>query len=219
MTNPDTANFRDLLTRARVSILRLTAVFAAAIALTLVALAPAASAHTTGHATAYAASHTPGCANAQTPIGDASAPQLQAAVVCLVNIERESRHLPALKASSRLNRSAQGWTNTMVSHRLFSHGADFSARITAVGFDWSNVGENIAAGFSTPASVVKGWMASTGHCQNILSPIYRNVGTGLSARAIPGAGKPGTWTQDFGLIIGQHPASNNFAPAAGCPYA
>jgi uncharacterized protein YkwD len=220
MTNPDTANVSDLLARTRVTILRLTAVFTAAIALTLLALAPAASAHSRTHATAYAASHTQGCANAQTPIGDASQPQLQAAVVCLVNIQRESRHLPALQTSSRLNRSAQGWTNVMVSHRLFSHGADFSARITAVGFDWSNVGENIATGYSTPASVVKGWMASTGHCQNILSPTYRDVGTGLSGRAITGTGDaPGTWTQDFGLIMGQHPASTNYAPADGCPYA
>src|ERR1700684_562561 len=56
--HPDTASFRDLLARARVAILRLTAVFAAAVALTLLALAPAASAHTTAHPTAYAASHT-----------------------------------------------------------------------------------------------------------------------------------------------------------------
>jgi uncharacterized protein YkwD len=212
MTNPDTANFCDTLTRTRVTIRRLTAAFAAAIALTLVAIAPAASAHASPRAQ--------GCANANTPIGGASRPELQKAVVCLVNVQRQSRHLPALQSNSRLNRSAQGWTTDMVNHSDFSHGADFSARITAVGFDWSNAGENIATGFATPGSVVQGWMASTGHCQNILSPTYRDVGTGVSGRAISGSGNaPGTWTQDFGLIMGQHPASSNFGPADGCPYA
>jgi uncharacterized protein YkwD len=107
----------------------------------------------------------------------------------------------------------------MVSHRDFSHGTDFSARISAVGFDWSNVGENIATGYKTPTSVVRAWMASTGHCQNILSPTFREVGTGLDDRSISGfSNSAGTWTQDFGLIMGQHAASGNWGPADGCPY-
>ena len=28
----------------------------------------------------------------------------------------------------------------------------------------------------------------------------------------------GTWTQDFGLRMGQPPASGDWAPAGGCPY-
>jgi hypothetical protein len=60
-------------------------------------------------------------------------------------------------------------------------------------------------------------MRSTGHCQNILSPIYRMVGTGVSGGA-PEGNDSGTWTQDFGLWMGQHPASGNYGPAGGCPY-
>jgi uncharacterized protein YkwD len=142
---------------------------------------------------------------------------MRSAVLCLVNRERTSRHLPRLAGNGRLNRSAQGWTNEMISHRDFTHGADFASRISAVGFDWSNVGENIAAGFHTPASVVRAWMQSTGHCQNILSPVYRMVGTGVSGGA-PDGNDTGTWTQDFGLWMGQHPASGNYGPAEGCPY-
>ena len=106
----------------------------------------------------------------------------RAAVVCLINRQRTSRGLPALTANSRLDRSAQGWTNEMVSHHEFTHGADFAERISAAGFRWSQAGENIASGFPTPASVVAGWMASTGHCENILDPAFREVGTGVSAR-------------------------------------
>ena len=107
----------------------------------------------------------------------------------------------------------------MVSHADFTHGAAFSERISAVGFDWSNAGENIATGFETPTEVVAAWMASTGHCQNILSPVFREVGTGVASGMIAGASNvDGTWTQDFGLLMGQHPASADYGPAEGCPY-
>jgi uncharacterized protein YkwD len=161
----------------------------------------------------------PGCARAHTVIWRTSRRSLQRAVACLINRERHAFGLPALHENARLNRSAQGWTNTMVSFRAFGHGADFASRISAVGFRWSSVGENIATGFATPASVVSAWMASTGHCQNILNPTYRAVGTGVDDRAVAGySSRPGTWTNDFGLLMGQRPASEDWGPARGCPY-
>ncbi|MGH2885698.1 MAG: CAP domain-containing protein [Solirubrobacteraceae bacterium] len=166
-----------------------------------------------------AAAHGSGCAGSRTTIGRASRTELQRAVVCLINRERHSRGLPGLRENTRLNRSAQGWTEVMVTNRDFSHGADFAARISAVGFDWSNVGENIATGYASPTAVVKAWMASKGHCQNILNPVYRYVGTGVSDNSISGASTlAGTWTQDFGLLMGQHAPSGSWGPAEGCPY-
>jgi len=166
-----------------------------------------------------ASAHARGCADAHTSIRHASRADLQRSVVCLINQQRHSRGLPGLRENSRLNRSAQGWTNVMVTHRDFSHGADFAARISAVGFNWSNVGENIATGYTTPARVVTAWMASTGHCQNILNPVYRYVGTGVADNSIAGYSTlAGTWTQDFGLEMGQHALSGNWGPAEGCPY-
>ena len=49
---------------------------------------------------------------------------------------------------------------------------NLAARITAAGFNSSAAGENIATGFATPHDVVKAWMASTGHCRNILAPTF-----------------------------------------------
>ena len=171
------------------------------------------------HSTAARRTGSPGCRYAQRAIASVSRPQLQRSAVCLINRQRRDHGLPALSINQRLNRSAQGWTNEMVGHRYFSHGADFSARISAVGFDWSHAGENIATGFRTPAAVVRGWMASTGHCQNILNPIYREVGTGVSDHLIGGfSSSAGTWTQDFGLLMGQRVASGNWVPAERCPY-
>lgn len=190
---------------ARGRAMRQLAAIAATFALTLIAF------------TSAAAAHARRCTHAHTAIHSASRGQLRRAVLCMVNKERAARHLPRMAGNGRLDLSAQAWTNEMVSHHAFSHGADFASRISAVGFDWSNVGENIAAGFQTPASVVRAWMQSTGHCQNILSPVYRMVGTGVSGGA-PEGNDSGTWTQDFGLWMGQHPASGNYGPASGCPY-
>ena len=107
----------------------------------------------------------------------------------------------------------------MVAHDDFSHGADFAARISATGFSWAAVGENIATGYDTAKAVVTGWMASSGHCENILSPRFAFVGTGIVPRGIRSLGTRGaTWTQDFGLPAGWRPPSRSFGPADGCPY-
>ncbi|HUA47845.1 MAG TPA: CAP domain-containing protein [Solirubrobacteraceae bacterium] len=188
---------------------------------TLLAVVPAATANTAHkhHRRHHGARAASGCAGANDSVGSTSAQVLRSAVVCLINQERAAHHLPALQASPLLDRSAQGWTNVMVSSDQFTHGTNFASRISAVGYDWRMAGENIATGFATPGGVVRAWMASTGHCENILDPNYRNVGTGISSSAVRGfATGAGTWTQDFALGMNQSSPSNNFAPANGCPY-
>ena len=205
MRERDTAWLGPSTTRRRIRATRAVAALALIVASTSVV--------------SVAAARGSGCATAHTAVTATSRPALQHAVVCLINQQRRRRGLPALREDARLDRSAQGWTNTMVARHDFSHGPNFAARISAAGFHWSSAGENIATGFLTPAAVVDAWMASTGHCHNILGPTYRYVGTGVSQRAIRGYGSGGgTWTQDFGLLRGQAPASGNWAPANGCPY-
>jgi uncharacterized protein YkwD len=182
---------------------------AAAAATSLMIAAPGASAN------ADSAS----CANAGVPIAHSTPAKLQTAVVCLINQQRTERGLPALVADRKLDLSAQRWTNTMVIANDFSHGAGtaFTARISAAGFNWENAAENIATGYSTPQAVVTGWMASPGHCANILNPVYREVGTGVDNGVIRGSSNiDGTWTQDFGRLMGQSALSDNFGPAEAC---
>jgi uncharacterized protein YkwD len=173
-----------------------------------VALAPAAASASIGIST---------CANALTPVSLASRPQLRQAVVCLINEQRTTRGLPALHANGKLNRSAQQWTNTMVRRQDFTHGRRFWTRISAVGFDWTTTGENIAVGYTTPAQVVKAWMDSRDHCHNILAPDFSQVGTGVLNRGI-GYDGAATWTQDFGLRMGRSWPSHKWGPYDGCPY-
>jgi uncharacterized protein YkwD len=160
-----------------------------------------------------------GCANATTRAGSASRPAIRNAVLCLVNQQRAAHGLPRLRGSADLTRSAQGWSDEMLASRTFSHGSDFAARIADAGYRWSVVGENIATGFSTARAVVRAWMASTGHCQNILNPSYRSLGVGITRDSMRGARRGAAiWTQDFGLHAAQSARSNNWGPADGCPY-
>ncbi len=161
------------------------------------------------------------CADADTPASNASAQQMRAAVVCLINRQRVRRHLPPLSVSPMLNHSAQGWTDQMVASGDFSHGPGdaFAQRISAAGYDWQIAGENIATGFPTPHSVVSAWMGSTEHCRNILNPEFRDIGTGVDPHPVRDASNgPATWTQDFGLLQEQAPPSQNDRPMDGCPY-
>jgi uncharacterized protein YkwD len=159
------------------------------------------------------------CPNANRPAASISRAAARAALLCLVNRERAAHGLPRLVLDRRLNHSAQGWTDTMVATDTFSHGADFASRITAAGFRWSAAGENIATGFPTARAVLAAWMASPGHCRNILDPAYRDIGIGISRHPIPGwASGPSTWTEDFALPVGARAPSGNWRPADGCPY-
>jgi len=159
------------------------------------------------------------CAHANTPVAAAPAQEMRTAVVCLIDTERRAHHLPPLRQDKRLNRAAQAWTNTMVAQQALTHGSQLASRITAVGFAFSVAGENIATGFPAPSAVVHAWMASAGHCQNILNPTYADVGTGVSRDSIGGSSPGGaTCTQYLGLPTGHAPPSNDWGPADGCPY-
>lgn len=64
-------------------------------------------------------------------------------------------------------------------------------RMSNAGYSYSYAGENIAAGYPSPSAVVAGWMGSTGHCKNIMSPNFTEIGVGYH-----GAGNQ--WTHSFG---------------------
>ena len=179
-----------------------------------VAASPQPSVFAPRHPAAVAA-----CAHASISVGPANLGAMRTAVLCLVNRQRAAHGLPRLSEDSRLDRSAQGWTQTMVATHRFTHGTNFAARISAAGFRWSAAGENIATGFATPAAVVKAWMASVGHCRNILSPSYSAIGIGVVNRPVAGfASGAATWTQDFALPMGRRAPSRNFAASSRCPY-
>ena len=68
----------------------------------------------------------------------------------------------------------------MVANNYFSHtgsdGSSMTTRVNATGYAWSSLGENIAAGYSGIDAVLAGWMASDGHCANIMDSRFNQVG-------------------------------------------
>jgi uncharacterized protein YkwD len=158
------------------------------------------------------------CPYADVSVGSAPLSAMRTAVLCLIDQQRMARGLPGLRPSPRLNRVAQRQTQTMVATGYFGHGANFTLRFSAVGYHWRTAGEDIASGYTTPREVVAAWMASTEHCRNILSPGFRDAGTGVAAAAVGAGVSPGTWTEDFGLRMSQSPPSGNRGPESGCPY-
>jgi uncharacterized protein YkwD len=161
----------------------------------------------------------PPCANADTSAIGASASDMRIAVECLVNQARMAKGLPPLADNAELTTSAQNWTDWMVANDQFTHGSDFAGRITAVGYDWQEAGENIATGYDTPQEVVNAWLASPEHCQNIMNPDYVSIGTGINTAPVAGfATDPSTWTQDFGLTTSESAPSTNQGPMNACPY-
>ncbi|HEY9002986.1 MAG TPA: CAP domain-containing protein [Mucilaginibacter sp.] len=92
-------------------------------------------------------------------------------------------------AAAALQHSQDMNTTGNFSHNS-SDGTSFSDRITAAGYtNWRALGENIAYGYTTEQAVFNGWLQSEGHCKNMMSASFKEMG----------AAKAGTyWTQDFG---------------------
>jgi uncharacterized protein YkwD len=108
--------------------------------------------------------------------------------------------VPALTLDTKLRCAARKHSQDMGLNNFFSHvgsnGSTFAQRITSAGYTYRYAGENIGAGYATPAAVVNGWMASTGHCNNIMNANYKHLGVGYYNRA--GSTYSHYWTQDFG---------------------
>lgn len=100
---------------------------------------------------------------------------------------------PPLSWDSQLETAARQHADDMYRRRYFSHksadGADFSDRISRAGYHWRTVGENIAKGYPTAHSVVNAWRHSAGHCPNLMSAKFTDMGVGKAGPY---------WVQDLG---------------------
>jgi hypothetical protein len=106
---------------------------------------------------------------------------------------------PPLKSSAVLNQAALIHSQDMLRNNLFQHegsdGSKVGDRVTRVGYQWRRVGENVATGAETPEAVVRGWLDSPGHCANIMSPGFTEMGVAYVVDPKSEAGI--YWTQVF----------------------
>jgi uncharacterized protein YkwD len=118
-------------------------------------------------------------------------------VLAIVNQERAANGCGAVTINQKLATAAELHSQDQAAHNTMSHtGSDGSSpwdRAAQAGYQWA-IGENVAAGYRTPAEVMAGWMNSPGHRANILNCQAKAIGIGVAAAG------DGTlyWTQMFG---------------------
>ena len=117
----------------------------------------------------------------------------------LVNIERDKVGAAHLVLDGALCDAANMRAIEMDYSGNFSHtrpnGSDCFTVFSFCNISFNTCGENIAAGYVTPADVVDGWMHSEGHKANILNASYTKMGLGYSTG---GGGEYGRyWAQEF----------------------
>ncbi|MBF6029569.1 CAP domain-containing protein [Pseudomonas sp. P115] len=105
-----------------------------------------------------------------------------------------------LSWNEELAGAANSHTRNMANGNFFDHldhdGRTPGDRAELAGYIAKNIGENIAAGLDTPRKVVDGWLASPGHCANLMNPQFRELGAAYAMDPKSDAGI--YWTGVFG---------------------
>lgn len=100
---------------------------------------------------------------------------------------------PPLAWNNQLAQAAQRHANDMHRNDFFSHagsdGSNMAQRVREAGYDWRTVAENIAWGHPDATAVVQGWKDSAGHCKNMMSAEYTEMGAAQAGKY---------WVQDLG---------------------
>jgi uncharacterized protein YkwD len=152
------------------------------------------------------------CADADLQPSSSNMNEIRAATLCLLNQERTSRGLVALRSNRNLLKAARKFSRLMVNERFFGHVSPAgSTLVTRVrkgtkylrgAHSWA-LGENLAWGsgeLGSPKRIVIAWMNSPGHRRNILTPGFRHIGIGVvtgAPRSTHGIAAA-TYTTDFG---------------------
>lgn len=143
------------------------------------------------------------------PPGMAAAGEVAQRVLALVNDARSQPRAcgnerfeaaPPLAYDALLEAAAQAHAQDMSRRNFFDHrgsdGGRASQRASRAGYRWREVGENIAGGQTNAESVVAGWIASPGHCANLMRREFTQMGV---AYAVDKSSELGIyWAQVFG---------------------
>ncbi len=141
---------------------------------------------------------------------EAARPQdVQAQILALVNDARAQPRrcgnepfaaVPPLRLNAMLFSTASAYARELATHSYFSHtdrdGNRVDYRVSRAGYPWRSVGENLAAGQTTPEAAVQGWLNSPGHCASIMSPVFEEMGVAMAVNAKSSKGV--YWVQVFG---------------------
>lgn len=106
---------------------------------------------------------------------------------------------PAMAWNAKLAQAAAAHSHDMATNNFLSHtgsnGSTLVNRVDATGYVANAWAENVAGGPTTVDAVMAGWLASAGHCANIMNSTYRDFGAACARN--DAAAYQRYWTQDF----------------------
>lgn len=105
-------------------------------------------------------------------------------IIVAVNQERVKKNIAPLIINSQLMQAASNKVKDMASKNYFSHispvdGKKWSSFIKESGYKYVEAGENLANGYDSVEDMVKAWMDSPTHRENILNPNFEETGMAL----------------------------------------
>lgn len=118
------------------------------------------------------------------PSDDLTAAVLPGAVVALTNEEREEQHLPMFTANALLTSAAQLKADDMAAKSYYAHvspdGTVPPYWLDRVGYKYQIMAENLVIDRPNADAVVSAWMSSSDHRENILNPVFTEIGIGVA---------------------------------------
>jgi uncharacterized protein YkwD len=109
---------------------------------------------------------------------------------------------PPVAWDARLSDAAQMQADYLQQTNQFTHsgegGSTVGDRALAAGYDWTHVGENLAAGHRSLERVMIDWLASPGHCMTLMNPNFVDAGFAL----VPGEAW-NTYRSYWALVMGR----------------
>lgn len=104
-------------------------------------------------------------------------------IVELTNMAREESGAGKLKIDSVLTKAALAKASDMFARNYWAHTAPDGTEpwhfFIQTGYQYKYAGENLARDFSNSEDVVKAWMASPTHRENLISPRYQDIGVAV----------------------------------------
>ena len=101
-----------------------------------------------------------------------------------MNRERAAAGLGPLRLNAALSAAADDRMHDMFAKHYFEHispdGIDPFTWAERRGYDYREIGENLAVGYPRASDVVDGWMHSDGHRANILGAGYDEIGIAIA---------------------------------------
>ncbi len=148
-------------------------------------------------------------------------------LIAQINAFRTEKGLPTLVVSDALTASAQWMANDMALESYFSHtsldGRTPTRRMADAGYPASQTwtGEDLAAGYTSAAAVLAGWIGSPEHYAVLVNPVYHAIGVGRGYS--PTSTYQWYWAADVGGIVDSGsaqtavPSDGGLSPSRSAP--